>query len=200
VLDVGAGRGSFAIWAALSGAAFVLGLEPQAAGSTGGALDVFQRLVSELQLEDKVIASAAMLEQLESSQRFDVVTMYNVINHLDEEAVIHLHESEAARSAYVKLLVNLRGHLSAEARVIVADSSPENVWGRLGVTTPLTRPMEWRKHQRPEAWTALFAEAGFRLQDLRWSPLFPFMAIQSRTLQLFVASPFVLRFRTEPEG
>src|SRR5262249_49869462 len=39
---------------------------------------------------------------------FDVVMMYDVSNHLDEDAVVVLHKDEAAFARYVTILQNLR--------------------------------------------------------------------------------------------
>src|SRR5688572_33447053 len=58
VLDVGCGNGAWAIWTAIHGASHVLGLEPEADGASSGTLATFRKLVNELSLSDRVVASS----------------------------------------------------------------------------------------------------------------------------------------------
>jgi SAM-dependent methyltransferase len=197
VLEVGCGAGAWAIWAALHGATHVLGIEPEADGSATDTLARFRRAVDALDLAGRVAASARHLDELPASDGpFDVAILFNVINHLDEEAVTVLHRDPQAFSRYRVLLEDLRARLSPGSWVIVADCTRDNFWARLGLPSPVAPTIEWEKHQGPATWTRLFEAAGFRRADLRWSPLQPVPRLTAnRLVQYFTSSHFVLRFR-----
>lgn len=198
VLEVGCGSGTWAIWAALHGADRVVGIDPEAHGSSSGDFVTFQQTIETLGLTQKVIAHDHYLHELPVQQRpFDVVVMYDVINHLDERAVTVLDRDSVACESYVLVLQNLRSRMCTDGWVIVADCARDNLWVRLGLPSPLTnRMIEWHKHQNPEIWMNLFKQAGFQYFDLRWSPLYPFSQLSSnRLVQFLTYSHFVLRFR-----
>jgi SAM-dependent methyltransferase len=197
VLDVGCGVGAWAIWAALHGAARVVGIEPGAEGSSANTLAACRRAIADLGLGGTVVATDQYLQQLPIPERpFDVVVLYNVVNHLDEEAVVALHRDRAAAARYVTVLERLRSMVRLGGWVIVADAARDNLWRRLGLRSPLARSIEWEKHQDPSTWIRLFERAGFELADLRWSPLQPFVRLTANRLAQYVtASHFVLRVR-----
>lgn len=195
VLDVGCGRGSMALWAAIHGASFVMGLEPESAGSTAGTSVAFRGLVKDLGLENSVVLYETPLMDLSIGKPFDLAILYNVINHLDEPSVVRLHSDLSAADQYLRTIRHLRSLLRDGALVIVADCARSSFWSRFGLRGPLTHDIEWEKHQDPEVWAALFERAGFRLRELRWSPLYPFGRISSnRLVQYFTTSHFVLTF------
>ena len=197
VLEVGCGTGAWAIWAALHGADRVVGIEPEAQGSTANVLAMFKQTIELLGLSGKVLATDQYLHRLPlQKQQFDVVVMFNVINHLDEDAVVVLHQEPAAFERYVTILQNLRLRLRPKGWVVVADCARTNLWPRLGLASPFARSIEWHKHQNPHTWINVFEHAGFRHFDLRWSPLQPFPRLTAHWLvQYITCSLFVLRFR-----
>ena len=137
------------------------------------------------------------LQDVAPPQRpFDVVVLYNVINHLDEAAVVALPRDTTAVARYVGLLRHVRALMRAGGWAIVADAARGNFWDRLGLRSPLARTIEWRKHQEPETWVDLFERASFERHDLRWSPLQPFVRLTAnRLVQYLTSSHFVLRLR-----
>lgn len=196
VLDVGCGTGAWALWAALHGASHVVGLEPEAHGSTPHTLRVFQQTIEQLNLAATVHASSTRLEDLPAGQEFDVVVMYNVINHIDEEAVQSLHQNAAAAERYVAVFRQLYSRMAAGGYLLVADCARNNFWNDLSLPSPLARTIEWEKHQNPRTWTSLLQQAGFRAYDLRWSPLQPFTRLTAnRVVQYLTTSHFVLRMQ-----
>jgi cyclopropane fatty-acyl-phospholipid synthase-like methyltransferase len=201
VLDVGCGPGAWAIWAALEGASKVVGIEPEAAGSSGHPLDRFRRNIETLGLQERVEAQGCTLQELPvSNEPFDVVIVYNAVNHLDENAVVTLHSDRNSFERYVTLLKKLRLHMSPNGWTIVADCGRDNLWPRFGLPSPFMRSIEWQKHQNPETWINVFAQAGFRIFDLRWSPLQPFPKLTgNRFVEYLTCSHFVLRFRVNDE-
>jgi cyclopropane fatty-acyl-phospholipid synthase-like methyltransferase len=197
VLEIGCGTGAWAIWAALHGAARVVGIEPGAAGSGSNTLERFRQTIKSLGLDKKIEATDHYLQQLPLRSRlFDIVVMYNVINHLDEEAVTILHQYPFAFDRYVALLTDLRARMSQDGWLIAADCARSNLWHWLNLPSPFARSIEWHKHQNPDQWVNVFERAGFRYVDLHWSPLQPFPRLTSNWfVQFMTCSHFVLRFR-----
>lgn len=197
VLEVGCGRGAWSIWAALHGASRVVGIEPDADGSTSGSLESLRRSIKILGLESQIEARSELLQNLPKPEvPYDVVVMYNVINHLDEEAVTILHRDSDARKRYVTLLQDLRSRMQKGGWLIVADCGRDNVWPSFGLRSPLAPTIEWHKHQNPHTWIDILRQAGFRDIDLRWSPLQPVPRLTAnRFVQYLTCSHFVLRFQ-----
>jgi SAM-dependent methyltransferase len=197
VLEVGCGPGTFALWTALHGAKYVVGIEPESAGSTQGSLQIFRKIIGDLSLESNVSVLNTAIEDLTGyNQFFDIVVMFNVINHMDEEAVKILHEDTLAAERYVSALKQIQNIMATEGSLIVADCARSNFWATVGLPSPLARNIEWNKHQNPKTWISLFSKAGFIFKDLRWSPLYPFgFLTANRFAQYFTASHFVLRFK-----
>jgi glycosyltransferase involved in cell wall biosynthesis len=197
VLEVGCGTGAWAIWAALHGANRVVGIEPEAQGSTSNVLSTLRKSIEILELNEKITASSHYLHQLPVQKHaFDVVVMYNVINHLDESAVVSLHREHDALSRYVSILENLRLGMHPDSWVIVADCARTNLWNQVGLVSPFARSIEWHKHQNPPVWTDVFERAGYDYFDLRWQPLQPFPRLTANWFaQYLTCSLFVLRFR-----
>jgi hypothetical protein len=75
-----------------------------------------------------------------------VVIMFNVINHLDEDAVVVLHQDPVAFERYVTLLKNLHFRMRPGGWIVVADCARANFWPRLGLGSPFARSIEWHKH------------------------------------------------------
>jgi cyclopropane fatty-acyl-phospholipid synthase-like methyltransferase len=197
VLEVGCGTGAWSLWAALHGAERVVALEPETDGSTSGTLATLRRSIGMLGLEEKVVASEQFLQDLPRQQRpFDVVVMYDVINHLDEEAVTRLHHDRAAFDRYVAAFQKLHEQMRTGGWLIVADCARNNFWNQLGQKSPFAPPIEWHKHQNPQVWIDVLQSAGFTFSDLAWSPLQPFPRATSNWLvQYLTCSHFVLRVR-----
>lgn len=197
VLEIGCGRGAWSIWAALHGASHVIGIEPGADGSTAGSLDTMRRSIMILGLDDRIDARSELLQDLPRPDTpYDVVMMFNVINHLDEDAVTVLHKDHHACQRYIALLQDLRARMHAGSWLIVADCGRDNLWLRLGLSSPLAPTIEWHKHQNPDTWINIFEQAGFRSVDLRWSPLQPFPKLTANWLvQYLTGSHFVLRLQ-----
>ncbi|MEW6301911.1 MAG: class I SAM-dependent methyltransferase [Verrucomicrobiota bacterium] len=197
VLDVGCGSGAFALWAGIHGAAKVLGIEPETAGSTKGTLERFRWTIQELQLERTVFAKEASLEDLSpDAGPFDVAILYNVINHLDEEATTRLHRDTDAVARFVAILTRLRELLAPDGIVLVVDMARFNLWNMVGLKSPFAPTIEWHKHQQPEVWIRTFEQAGYRLRDLDWNPLYPLGRLsQNRAMQYLTGSSFILRMR-----
>jgi SAM-dependent methyltransferase len=200
MLDVGAGRGQHSLYAAVQGAD-VLALEPEAAGSRGSPAETLLRLRGELGLDEHVTLRGDRLQDLDADARtFDVVALLASINHLDEDACIHLLDDPAAVETYRGLFQRLFELTAPGGTILIADASRHNFWGTtLHVKNPLARQIEWHKHQTPEIWTLFLLGAGFTSPQVRWTTLGPLRharrVLANPTASFFLQSTFQLRAR-----
>jgi 2-polyprenyl-3-methyl-5-hydroxy-6-metoxy-1,4-benzoquinol methylase len=197
ILEVGCGKGAWSLWAALHGAERVVAIEPEAHGSTSNSLMALQQTIGLLGLKDKIFASGHYLQELLQPERpYDVVVMYDVINHLDEEAVVSVHCNPVALDRYVSIFSNLRRQIQPGGWLIVADCGRDNFWNQLGLRSPIATSIEWHKHQNPQVWIEVLNKANFKFHDLRWSPLQPFPTWTCNWfVQYLTCSHFVLSCR-----
>jgi SAM-dependent methyltransferase len=192
VLDVGCGRGAWALWAGLNGASRVLGIEPEVAGSTSGSFAKFQEAIPKLGLASVVSAKAVDALEL-STAPFDIIVLYNVINHFSEDRTRTLDRPES-RLYYHNVFKHLALLLRSGGTIIIADCARRNFFGDLKVRNPLVPDIDWPLHRSPDDWFDIMKDVGFRWLDLRWSYLYPFTWLpMHRVLAYFTASHFVLR-------
>jgi SAM-dependent methyltransferase len=196
VLEVGCGTGAWAIWTALNGAMKSIGIEPEGDGSTKGTFDTFQENIRSLGLGNRVEAYRCTLQNFGwCDGQLDVIVMYNMINHLDEDAVEVLHQSEQMAARYVDLLRVVRAKLKLGGCVVVADCARSNLWAQLGLRSPFDAAIEWDKHQNPSVWIRIFERAGFKNSNCRWSPIYPIGRLSTNVAAQYVTrSHFVLNF------
>ena len=201
VLEIGCGAGAWSLWAAVRGASSVLGLEPEAEGSGRGTAQIFADTVKTLNLQDRVSISSLYLQELKTKERFDIVVLYDVINHLDESAVVSLHCDPRSQKRFHEIAQQLFSLTAPGGFLLIADCARSNFWKSLSLESPLARSIEWEKHQNPSVWIQLFKNIGYQTVDLRWSPLYPFGALSSNWLmQYMTSSHFVLRLRKPLES
>lgn len=169
MLDVGAGAGLNGFYAACNGAREVVCVDPEADGSTGGATEKFSRLRQRLGL-DNIRLEPAFFQSFDARGRtFDVILLHNSVNHLDETACIYLLTDAAARSSYRRIFQKIATLANPGATLILCDCSRHNFFAALGLRNPVMPTIEWEKHQPPEVWAGLLAEAGFVNPRIRWS-------------------------------
>ncbi len=169
VLDIGAGGGRYSFYAAAAGAAHVVALEPEAAGSDAGVTTQFERFSEQLGVDTVELRHETLQEFDPGDERFDVLFMHASINHLDEPATEELHRDEAARQAYREIFAKLAGMGADGAKLVASDVSRHNLFAKLPVRNPLQPTIEWDKHQPPETWIELLRQAGFTDPQVRWS-------------------------------
>lgn len=177
VLEIGAGAGFLSAFCAAKGASRVVSLEPEAAGSTKDVQQEFEKLASNVGLADIVDYRRDSFEQFLESYKgepFDYILMCHVINHLNEDAVVKLHlpKAQTEREFYISIFKEMYRLLQPGGVLIASDAGRRNFWNSIGVVVPITRTMEWHKHQQPKVWKRLLAEAGFYSVDVRWYNLF----------------------------
>ena len=198
VLDIGCGPGAWALWSGLEGASYVLGIEPEASGSTNSTFQRFLSTIHETGMDRIVEGKPDFVQNIEVTEPFDVVVAYDVINHFSEShtETLHLPEAREARDFYIEVFRGLRKMVSTGATLILADVARRNFYGDRGVDVPWTRGICWRIHQDPSVWASLFEQAGFRTIDTRWSYPYPLTWLKlNRTASYFYSSHFVLRVK-----
>ncbi|HET7198498.1 MAG TPA: class I SAM-dependent methyltransferase [Burkholderiales bacterium] len=190
VLDIGGGNGMHSYWAALQGAREVVCLEPEAAGNPHGAareLAILRRAMPEL----PVRFDARPIQDFADGEGFDAILMLASINHLDEQACIELLEDDAARESYRAIFTRIAALARPGATLVITDCCRHNLFPALGLTNPFNRSIEWHKHQQPETWAELLAQAGFAKARIGWLPLFRFGPLGRRLLSNKLAAYFL---------
>ncbi|GMV97050.1 MAG: hypothetical protein AMXMBFR83_14090 [Phycisphaerae bacterium] len=168
-LDIGCGNGRFCLWAAIRGAAEVVGLEPSVEGSRGGAaVRQFREFVARLRLDNVRIEEVTLQDFIQPGRTWDVVLLHAAVNHLDEPACIRLLEDEAARETYRGLFRKIRELMAPGGKLVIMDCARRNLFGDLGWRNPFVPTIEWHKHQQPKTWAALLLESGFREPRISW--------------------------------
>jgi SAM-dependent methyltransferase len=199
VLDIGAGDGLASAFAVACGARKVLALEPEASGSSGGAVAAARKLHKQLGYHDRIEIREQPVEAIDTENRFDVILLAASINHLDEEACSRLHRDPAARALYRPFLERLHDLCEPGGQLIAVDCSRANAFPALGLRNPIMTSINWRIHQRPQLWAALLREAGFRDARIDWLPVTRkagLAPILSRSwIAYFINSYFRLRMR-----
>jgi len=168
MLDIGAGDGRYSFYAACAGAKRVVSLEPEGEGSRTGMQDGFERARSLLGLQHVEFEAKRLQDYEARGATFDIVLLHSSINHLDEPACIRLPDDPAARETYRSLFGKLAALSAPGGTLIVTDCSNENLFARLGIKNPVAPTIEWHKHQKPEFWAGMLAEAGFASPRIRW--------------------------------
>jgi SAM-dependent methyltransferase len=171
VLDVGGGSGLLSFYAAVKGAKKAACLEPEKDGSRIGMTKGFHALRQEF--PDSLPVELIPLTLQEYLQQpnagiYDVVIMHNSINHLNEEACIHLLTSDAGYKEYVSIFKNVFRIMKKDGYLIITDCSRNNFFNDIGVKNVFVPSIEWHKHQKPETWMSALEEAGFSPPILKW--------------------------------
>lgn len=171
VLDVGGGRGLLSFYAAVKGANKAICLEPEVDGSRNGMINAYNEIRSELPESLPVnLLPLTLQEYLKQTTNgsFDIVMMHASINHLDEEACIHLLEDDASYNRYLAVFRNVYRIMKPNGTLIVTDTARNNFFNDLGIKNIFVPSIEWHKHQQPKTWISLLKEAGFNNPTTHW--------------------------------
>lgn len=170
VLDIGGGAGLLAVYAAVCGARSAVCVEPEGAGASSGLRARFERFRSAIDPQLPVtFVSETIQSYLAASRGFDVIVCANAINHLNEEACVHLQDDPAARQQYQALFMSINQALSRAGWFVATDCGRSNFFAALGMKSPFMPDIEWHKHQDPHVWSGLLERAGFADTGIQWS-------------------------------
>lgn len=171
VLDVGGGKGLLSFYAAVKGAKKAVCLEPEVDGSRNGMINGYhdlQRVLPEtLPVELKPLTLQQYLLQT-GAEKYDVIIMHNSINHLDEEACIHLLKDDASYRGYLAIFKDVFRIMKKGGILIATDCSCNNFFNDIGMKNIFCPTIEWHKHQKPRTWITLLEEAGFKNPKVKW--------------------------------
>lgn len=159
VLDVGCGKGTTTFYAALRGAKEVVGLDPEASGSTSGSTQTFPKIQDELGLDQCVHKPMDFLTYTTESP-FDIILLYNSINHI-REVTSDIRRNEVAHKSQSRVVAKIAEVLKVNGWVILCDASRRNLFGDLRLCSPLAPTIGWKSHQTLGAWRRLFTDHGF---------------------------------------
>jgi len=168
VLEIGAGAGMYSFYIACLGAKRVVSLEPEADGSTSGVIQQYQSLLSQLSLSNETHLETSNFQDYETDETFNVILLYNTVNHLDEEACIHLQTNTQSRQHYLHFFKRLHTLTANQGSIVIADCSRHNFFAKIHQKNPFAPTIEWEKHQSPAVWVELLAEVGFHKPVIRW--------------------------------
>ena len=169
VLDVGGGIGTCSFLAAMGGAREIVCLDPEGDGSTTGTGARFRAIATLLGVDNVRLEPATLQTFTAPSGSLDVIIFHNSINHIDEAACVRLGDSGDARRIYRTAFEKLADLASPGADLVIADCTSQNLFPLLGLRHPISRSIEWEKHQPPEVWARELARVGFERPAVRWT-------------------------------
>jgi len=190
VLDIGGGKGLVSLYAAVKGAKKVVCLEPEEDGSRNGMISGYHELRNELPESLPVELLPLRLQdylQQAGSEKYDVIILNNSINHLDEEACIHLRHADASYRTYVAIFKNVSRIMKKGGVLIATDVSCKNFFNDIHVKNIFVPTIEWHKHQKPATWITVLKDAGFKNPTVKWPSLNRFR----KPGRLLMANPFM---------
>lgn len=169
VIDIGAGPGTYGLYAAINGAAEVVCLEPEAEGSRTGFIAKFKKIAAELGLKNIKMLPLTFQQYQAEGKKYDIVLLHHSINHLNEPACIDLLDNQESQNIYRGLFGELAALTADRGKLIVTDAARRNFFHDIKLRNPFTPTIEWHKHQQPETWAALLAETGFYQPKISWT-------------------------------
>jgi hypothetical protein len=169
VLEIGGGYGLFGFYAEIKGAKKVVNLEPEGDGSTFGVISKFNTLKEKLNINNVELITKTFQDFNPSNEMFDIIILYNSINHLNENACIDLRTNANSRIIYKSLFDKISSLSNSSAKIIICDCSNWNLFPFLGLKNPFDRAIEWHKHQSPYLWSKLLIESGFCNPSISWT-------------------------------
>ncbi len=198
VLEIGCGRGAFAVYVALAGRAHKVIALDEAEGH-GADKQNLQRLkniidrhaLTTIEVRKADIAGSAFF----SAGCFDLIVANFAIHHslrLSRKDV----SPEVLQDELVKLFMTLKGYLKQGGQIVLREMSGINFWRFMPYRWKMSH-IDWDIHPSRRQWLIAMQEAGFR--DVRCSFLTPFflskwpsLLVRNRFFSFFCSSTFYL--------
>jgi len=171
MLDIGGGNGIFSFYSASRDARWVVCLEPEHEGSTPQITKGFETLKVRFHQERVILKRSSIQDFDPGNVQFDIILLHNSINHLNENACIHLLKDQISREIYKDMFLKINSVARKGAKLIISDCSRHNFFSHLKMKNFLARHIDWYKHQPPEVWVKLLKEAGFGKAQIIWASL-----------------------------
>jgi len=169
-MDIGGGSGLTSFYAAALGAKRVDLIEPLGDGSGNVEISNFKKFKECLgNISKNVELHNSKYQNYKSTEKYDIIIMHNSINHLDEPACINLLRDQKSYSIYKNLFQSMYDYLKNNGIIIIADCTNNNFFNKVGIKSPLTSDIEWKKHQKPETWIKILHEVGFSESKFVWT-------------------------------
>ena len=198
VLEIGGGFGVFCFYASILGAKYVVNLEPEGEGSNSDYIEKFKLLKDALGVNNVELIESTFQDYNPLNKKFDIILLYNSINHLDEDACINLITNSNSWDTYKNIFKRIYLLSNNDAKIIIADCSNKNFFPLLGLKNPIYKRIEWHKHQSPNVWIRLLKECCFCNPKVSWTTFNSFgkpgkFFLGNRYVSFFINSHFILR-------
>jgi len=198
VLEIGGGYGMFGFYAAINGAKNVVNLEPEGDGSTSGVIGKFKTLKDTLCINNIELIASTFQNYNPLNKKFDIIILYDSVNHLNENACIDLLKTPDSWIIYKNIFEKIGSLSNTNAKIIICDCSNKNFFPLLGLKNPFDRGIEWHKHQSPDVWSELMEESGFCNPAISWTTFNRFRKLGSflldnKYISYFLTSHFCLK-------
>lgn len=197
-LEIGCGAGVYSFYVAIKGANKVVCLEPEAQGSKLGIIKKFKDFQNQLNINNISLLPTTFQDYNANNIKYDIILLYNSINHLDENACIHLSEGNKFKEKYLEIFDKLYNISNKGAKLIICDCSRYNLFSLLKIKGPFTRDIEWFKHWSPNTWLVLLKEVGYVNPVVKWNSLknlrtFGKILFGNKIMSYFLNSHFCLK-------
>jgi SAM-dependent methyltransferase len=200
VLEVGAGRGFFAHYAAVCGGAeHVTALdEYEGHGAPGSGHDTIHRLRACLGEEDRIAVEKSEFLDWTPRRSFDYVFLVNALHHIVETRRPLSHDAEPWQRA-LRAFGQARRVLAPGGRLVIQELSCRN-YCPLPRYRNRMRGVRWRSKQPPREWCKALRASGFTRTAVRYryplnlaevEGLRPLLA--NRVVSLLTDSSYVIR-------
>lgn len=197
VLDIGAGLGWMSAYARTQGAEKVVALEPEAAGTTGGVVDEFNRMIDSLKLTNIQLHTKTIQDFKAQDGEFDLIASRSSINHINEDACRCLHQDTEAMDVYIEVFNHIADMTAMDGKIILTDSARQNLFAFMGLRNPLAPMIEWEVHQSPYMWAQILEGCGFGKRQISWVLRGPLRPLGKSLLAPVLAFLTTSHFRLE---
>ena len=198
VLEIGCGRGAFAIYMALAGGAHkVIALdEAEGYGADRENLEQLQAIIERHALVTlEIIKADITASALFPDEYFDLIVSNFAIHHS-----LHAHRkpasSDEVQSELVKIFINLNRYLNKGGQIVLREMSGINFWRFMPYRWKMSH-IDWDIHPSLRQWLIAMSKAGFK--EVRYAFLTPFRLlkwpsplVRNRFANFFFSSTFYL--------
>ena len=198
VLEIGCGRGAFAIYMALAGGAHkVIALdEAEGYGADRENLEQLQAIIERHALVTlEIIKADITASALFPDECFDLIVSNFAIHHS-----LHAHRKQASsdevQNELVKIFINLNRNLNKGGQIVLREMSGINFWRFMPYRWKMSH-IDWDIHPSLRQWLMALKEAGFNgITHAFLTPYclskWPSLLVRNRLANFFFSSSFYL--------